>query len=289
MISLVTAAEAQGLDSDMPILVEALAAIGEARRVDVWDDPSVDWASCDLVVVRSTWDYFRDRDRFLRWVDDVASVTLIANRPAVLRWNTDKRYLAELTAAGFDVVPTRFVEPGVEVVAALLGCAPVVVKPAVSAGSNDTARYATGEHDLALAHLRRLVDSGRVAMVQPYQSSVDVAGETGLVYLGGSFSHAFAKAPLLTDSLDMAGGLFAREQIAARSASAAERDLADRAIAFASQRFGPLLYGRVDVVPGPNGPLLLELELAEPSLFLHTDPGAPARAAAALRAARPRL
>jgi hypothetical protein len=41
-----------------------------------------------------------------------------------------------------------------------------------------------------------------------------------------------------------------------------------------------LLYGRVDLTPGPDGaPTLIELELTEPSLFLSYSPGAAERLA----------
>jgi hypothetical protein len=45
---------------------------------------------------------------------------------------------------------------------------------------------------------------------------------------------------------------------------------------------GDLLYTRVDILPGPDGPVLVELELAEPSFFLGQDAAAAGRFAAAL-------
>ena len=45
-------------------------------------------------------------------------------------------------------------------------------------------------------------------------------------------------------------------------------------IAWLGERFGTLAYARIDVVAGPGGePVVLECELAEPSLFLGTAPG----------------
>jgi hypothetical protein len=46
---------------------------------------------------------------------------------------------------------------------------------------------------------------------------------------------------------------------------------------------GPLLYARVDLLPGDDGsPVLVELELTEPSLFFDTDAGAAGRLAGAI-------
>ena len=63
--------------------------------------------------------------------------------------------------------------------------------------------------------------------------------------------------------------------------------MADRVLAASRRRTGVQeLYARVDVLPGDDGaPVLLELELTEPSFFLATEEGAAARAAAAIASA----
>jgi glutathione synthase/RimK-type ligase-like ATP-grasp enzyme len=245
-----------------------LAALPEARFA-VWDDPGVDWAAFDLVVIRSTWDYQEQRDRFLEWV---RSVPRIVNPPEVVEWNTDKRYLGELPGA----VPTTYLEPG-EAFAAPGG--EYVVKPTVSAGSRHTARFAPGEEARAAALVASIHASGRTAMVQPYLRSVDELGETALLYFDGVYSHAIRKGPLLTPGADPTSEAFAPETIEPRDPPADERALADAIVA----RIGTLAYARVDVVRGGDGPLVLELELTEPSLFFAQSGGAAERFAAAIR------
>ena len=125
--------------------------------------------------------------------------------------------------------------------------------------------------------------------VQPYLHGVeDGRGETALIALGGELSHAIHKGPMLAGAPaeTFADGLYVRERIAAREPTAAERELAMRVLAFVAARFGPLPYARIDVVPGPDegAPVVLEVELAEPSLFLGTSTGAPERFAAAIAA-----
>jgi hypothetical protein len=62
--------------------------------------------------------------------------------------------------------------------------------------------------------------------------------------------------------------------------SPAQRRVAEAALATVE---GPLLYGRVDVAPGPHGtPVVMELELIEPSLFLLQYPPALDRLADAI-------
>ncbi len=70
-----------------------------------------------------------------------------------------------------------------------------VVKPTVSAGSMDTARWESPAD--VYAHSAALVGAGRTSMTQPYISSVDDEGETAMLFFGGEFSHAIRKGPIL--------------------------------------------------------------------------------------------
>jgi glutathione synthase/RimK-type ligase-like ATP-grasp enzyme len=270
-LALATSSDLPDGDPDDARLPETLG--GEFR---VWDDPGVDWAGYDLVLVRSTWDYVDRREEFLAWA---ASVPRILNPPSVLRWNTDKRYLAELALTGLPVVPTTFVEPGGAVE---LPDGEVVVKPAVSAGARDTARH--DDPAAARAHVERLLARGATVMVQPYLARVDEEGETGLVFFGGAYSHAFSKGPLLArgeaprDAPELVG-----EEIGAREPAPEQLALAERVVAAAQERLGPLAYARVDILPGPEGPVLIELELTEPSLWFCATSGGEERLARALQ------
>lgn len=270
-----------GLDADDALLLGPLGGRGVRVEAAVWDDPAVDWAAYDLAVIRSTWDYATRRDEFLAWARQVPR---LANPAAAVEWNTDKRYLRELAAAGVRTVHTDWVEPGADW-AADAGTGTVVVKPAVSAGGLDSGRYGPGEHDLAAAHVRRLVAAGRTVMVQPYLTAVDTAGETALVYVQGAFSHAIRKGALLTGPDSGVDGLFREEDIAPREPSDAEREVAERVLDAVPFDRASLLYARVDLIPDGSGrPVLLELELTEPSLFLAHADGAPARLAEAILA-----
>ena len=257
---------------DDRLLLGPLDALGIDAEPAVWDDAAVDWASYDLVVVRSTWDYTWRREAFLDWA---ASVPALLNPLEVLVWNTDKRYLADLDGAGVPVVPTTFVAPDE---AYEPPSEEHVVKPTVSAGSRDTVRFGAGED--SRPHAERLLASGRTVMVQPYQAAIDQAGETAVVSFSGRHSHAARKGPVLvpevTDPHDVS--------ITAAVATPTQLEVAAAALA-AVPWDEPLLYARVDVVPGADGaPLLMELELTEPSLFLSTAPGSAERLAAAVRA-----
>ena len=263
-------------DGDEDALIDALKRDG----VDVGWQPWGSAVDADLVVLRATWDYTERLDDFLAWCETVPA---LANPVSVVRWNTDKSYLVELAARGVAVVPTAVVEPGGE---PDFPDGEFVVKPAIGAGSRGAARFT--DHAEARAHFEAL---GVKALVQPYQSGVDANGETALVFFAGEYSHSFHKGPMLAQGLpESESGLYVEEKLRAIEPSERQVKLADQVLDVAAEllslRRQDFLYARVDVVEGPDGePLLLELELTEPSLgFKFTGQEAAARLSAAIRA-----
>ena len=283
-IALVTARAARGTDYDMNPLLDALRAAGaDTHEVD-WDDDAIDWSGFDLALLRSTWDYFERLPEFLDWAARVAEHTRLVNPLAVLRWNTDKHYLAELARAGVPVVPSTFLEPDDDVAAILdvvlnthADARDFVVKPAVGAGSRDAQRHARDDRNGIIAHARRLLDARRSVLLQPYLDRVDEHGETALLFFDGVFSHAIRKGPLLKRGEGATAGLYAEEAITPRTPSPEELEIAQRALA-AIPLDTPLLYARVDLIHDDDGaPRLLELELVEPSVFVAHAEGAAQR------------
>ena len=286
-IALVTAHAARDLDEDLPPLLAALTERGAAAEIVEWDDPGVDWSRFGLAVLRSTWDYSARLPEFLGWLERIAPVTRVVNPPPVVRWNLDKHYLAELRRAGAAIVPTIFVEPGDDTVAALRKflqghkSADVVIKPVVGSGSRDAQRHPRADLNAMTAHLSRLLADRRSVLVQPYLDRVDDQGETALVYFSGEFSHAFRKGPLLQRGSESTSALFAQERITPRTPAADELELGARALQ--ALPFGPLVYARIDLIRSADGsPCVLELELAEPSLYFGCSPGSAARFAQVL-------
>jgi glutathione synthase/RimK-type ligase-like ATP-grasp enzyme len=258
------------VDPDLPLAAPALEAAG--LRVDLarWDDPVVAWDDYDLAVVRCCWDYSWRRTEFLAWA---ASVPRLRNPVEVLSWNTDKTYLRDLERSGLPVVPTVWDPTSA---AQLPDADEWVVKPSVSAGSRDTARWATA--DDAVQHASQLRAAGRTAMVQPYLPSVDHAGETAMLFLGGLFSHAVRKGPLLGRGEGVRQDRASRGDVRAVEPTPQQRAVAQGvfdAVPDLVPGAAPVLYARVDLVADSAGrPVLLELELAEPSLFLPEAPAA---------------
>jgi hypothetical protein len=282
MIGLVTADVAAALDPDLlPLDAAMRERLGDhAVAIVAWDDATVDWPSFAAVIIRSPWDYTERLDEFLAWVHRVDRATTLVNAAAVVRWSADKRYLADLDAAGIPISPTLFVAPGEDT-------PPVeglhVVKPTVGAGSSGARRC---EPDEVPDHVALLHSHGRTAMIQPYLDLLDERGETALCFVladnddghGLELSHAFRKGAILTSTeVEQEGDLFAKEEIEARVASASELGLAERTLASDVVRsLGDIVFARVDVAPfrdaaGNESSVVMELELIEPSFYFETD------------------
>jgi len=260
-------------DPDTVPLTAALAAAGVDAAWVAWDDPAADWDAPIPTILRSTWNYPLHLDAFLAWLERAAAAAPIENPPAVCRQNLHKRYLLELTARGVPTVPTTLVERGGALdLATAAGDAPrIVLKPEVGAASLDAAVFDRGD-PAAARHLAALTARG-AALVQPYVRSVEDHGERSLVWIDGALSHAIRKSPRFADDVEVITGPF---------------PIADdeRAVALAALApYGDLLYARIDLARDDAGrPMIMELELVEPSLFFAYCPGSADRfVAAALR------
>ena len=263
-IALATAIAAWEQDIDLPPLLAACERAGINAQALAWDDPTVSWSRFDAVLLRSTWDYTQRLPEFLAWCERVEARTRLFNPAQTVRWNTDKRYLADLAAKGVPIVPTAFIESERDLLRIASQEGEFVLKPSVGAGSRHAARFGPTQHAEAEAHTRRLLEAGYCVMLQPYLSGVDKQGETALIHVAGRYTHAIRKGPLLPPGGNASDALFAEEDIQPRIATDAEHAVAEQVLAALPH---PALYARVDLLPGSDGPLLLELELVEPSLF----------------------
>jgi glutathione synthase/RimK-type ligase-like ATP-grasp enzyme len=275
---------------DDRLAAEVLSGAGCEVGFLAWDDPDARWQDYDRVVVRSTWDYTGRIDEFREWADRVGGDRL-RNSPEMIRWNTDKRYLAELDGAGLPVPPTLLVTPD--------GFVPgfggeVVVKPVTGAGARYTGRFGERARDGALELIGRIGASGGVAMVQPYIRELEEYGETAVLVFGGRVAYALRKNAFLppdsvapADASGVALAMSDEALVSLREPLPEEVDLARRTVTWLASRFGRTpLYARVDMVrTGSGDPVLMEVELTEPSFYLSLADGLPRSGAEAFAGA----
>jgi hypothetical protein len=193
-----------------------------------------------------------------------------------VRWNSHKSYLLDLAGAGVPVVPTVLFRRGsTERLAAVMSekrWRRAVVKPAVSASSYRTIEVSDDNLREGEAQLAAILEA-RDALVQPYVESVEDYGERAVVWIDGRFTHAVRKSPRFAQDEESVSG--------ALSIAARELDVAERALALVNTQ---LMYGRVDLArDADGGPMVMEMELIEPSLYLLQHRPALERLVAAIR------
>ena len=269
-------------------LADAIAQHGAVVDIVSWDRERTNWQRFDLVVCRTTWDYAFRREEFVAWADGVGDH--LHNSAELIRWNSDKRYLADLGRAGIRVVETEYVPPGEEETPI---DREVVVKPTISGGARDTGRFGPDQAIAANELIKRIHAAGKTAMVQPYSASVDSLGETAIAMIDGVFSHALRKnmvlrpdevAPVRDDALAAAEAMYDPDLVTPGAASEAELEAAHEVVAELERRFGARpLYARVDLIMASDGePELIELEAVEPNLYHDLAPGSAERFAEAI-------
>jgi len=254
-------------DHDAESLLAGLRAIGLRAEIWPWDDPALDWTQARLVVPRSTWNYPLHPAAFLEWYRRVETCSRVLNPLEVAQWNLHKSYLLDLERRGVPVVATELVRRGTTAsLVALMrrrGWDRVVVKPAVSAASFATRIFDDTSLAAGQAHLDRLVVE-RDLLIQPYLAAVEGYGERALVAIDGEVTHAVRKDRRLEGESESVSKSVA--------ITPQERALAERALAAVERR---LLYARIDMVPFDGElPIVMELELIEPSLYLRQHPAA---------------
>lgn len=266
-----------------PQVLERLKATLESTGATVtampWTDHVGDasgLAAYDLILPVIAWGYHRDHGRWLKACATWSAAGLaVANPAEVLRWNSDKTYLARLADKGVPIPPTRWTDrvtqDQVDAAFAETGAPVLIVKPTVSAGAFRTLRLTPGEV---------LSDAPEgAAMIQPYLKSIETQGETSLLFFGGRFSHAVNKRPVAGDFRIQVqfGGLYK-----AVAPDAAAMALAEQVLAAIDE---PLLYARIDMARDDAGRwLLMEAELIEPDFYLDHDPANGAGFAEAVKA-----
>ena len=246
----------------------ALAAAGAEVTPIAWTEAG-DLSGFDLVLPLVVWGYHLDYERWLALLDRAEREGWsMVNPPALLRWNGDKAYLAELAERGVPTVPTMAVEAcsdaDLEEARRRFDSDWLVIKPPISASAMGTHRL--GPNDGLPAESR-----GRPMIIQPLIEEIGTAGEFSLMLFDGEFSHAVVKRPKTGDFRvqEYHGGVTLPCPVPPEGAI----ELAQAALAAAPAH---ATYARVDIVPDDQGLLrIMELELIEPSLVLdHAPDGA---------------
>ena len=256
---------------------EALRSAGFEVSARPWTAPG-ELRPFDAVLPLVVWGY---HERYAEWLSLLARLeadgTRCINPLALLRWNGDKSYLAELDAKGVPTVHTIAVDALDEHVLReardRFGCDRLVVKPPVSASATGT--FLLGPSDGLPDEV-----AGQRMLVQPFMASIAATGEYSIMLFDGRFSHAILKTPKEGD-FRVQPHLGGTERPCRAPDGAI--DLAKAALAAAP---ADAVYARVDMVADHDDRLrIMELELIEPALWLQHAPDGGAGFPSAVRRA----
>ena len=258
----------------------ALTAAGAHVQAIAWTALG-DVSGYDLILPLVAWGYHLDYARWLALLDRAETERWpMINPPALLRWNGDKAYLAELAERGVSTVPTLAAEAccdaDLDEARRRFAAQWLVIKPPISAS-------AAGTHRLGPDDDLPRDSRGKAMIVQPLIEEIGITGEFSLMLFGGEYSHAVVKRPKSGDFRvqEYHGGV----TLPCKTPPAGAISLAQEALATAP---ASATYARVDIVPDDQGVLrIMELELIEPALFLdHAPDGGAAFTTSILSAVR---
>jgi glutathione synthase/RimK-type ligase-like ATP-grasp enzyme len=227
----------------------------------VWNAPDVRWQDFSALIVRTTWDYYKEAEAFRRWLDAMEQIGVpVFNPVSVVRDNMHKFYLKRFQEKGITIIPTLFSAASAPLAFDELqtqGWEKVVIKPAISAGSFLTDSYELSA--LKRDRFQEIVSQGDW-LIQPYLPEIATAGELSMIFFNGKFSHAVLKKPKAGDFRvqKQYGGQYQRVDPSPELLQLGQR---------IATLENDLLYARVDGVIIDNQFHLMELELIEPDLY----------------------
>ena len=257
-------------------MMDALTAPFAARGMTIedvdWANEEEDWTRFDAVIIGTTWDYWDRQHAFLDTLDRIERVAPLYNSAALVRWNSDKRYLRRFETTPVPLIPTLWIEKVDQAAFAeafeILGSNDLVFKRQVGAGADGQFRLSPSD---------ALPDMPHPMMVQPFLSMIQEEGELSFIFIDGEFSHALLKQAKAGDYRIQStyGGT-------ETPVAPTETDLGSAQQVLSVLDETPL-YARVDMLRGEDGALrLMELELIEPYLYPVEGPELGPRLAAAV-------
>jgi glutathione synthase/RimK-type ligase-like ATP-grasp enzyme len=275
-----TQAKTGGYVSDDEYAIAPLNELGWQVSTVPWRQTNRPWNDFDVVIIRSTWDYWNDVSAFVETLERIDQETKLVNRLGVVRWNLSKTYLRDLEAKGIGIVPTLWANSlqvsSFKEFQGRLGTADIVVKPVVGANGEDAFHISSGDPLKRLDHIAERFQN-RDCMVQPFMPNIVREGEYSLFFFNGKYSHAILKIPAKSEFRSQ------EEHGADVHPVVPQEKLLLRARQVLGSLTTSLLYARIDFVRNDADDfLVMELELIEPSLYLGTDSQAAGRFAAAV-------
>jgi glutathione synthase/RimK-type ligase-like ATP-grasp enzyme len=235
---------------------------------------TVDWPSFDLLIIRSTWDYYLHFEAFEKWLMLINNLNItLCNTVEIISENSHKFYLKNLQKKGVQIIPTEFLDKTDHLDLSLIhdkDWQTAIIKPAVSAGSFMTEKFNKKDILSTTAKYTQIVKTCDL-LVQKFMPEIELFGEVSLIFFGGVFSHAVKKMPHTGDFRVQVqfGGQYARFSPKPSTLQIAENILNTYTVT--------PIYARIDGIETASQFYLMEVELIEPDLYFNIVPEAKGR------------
>ena len=246
-------------ERDTELLIEQFKSVGVSAELAVWDDKTVNWADYNLVYLHTPWDFMDKYSAFVQWIERASAITKLINPLEIVKWNINKQYLFELSRKGIAIPGTTLIKVD-EPLDSSEERRDIVVKPTVGAGGQDIYRFSSLKEALADKRVKDLHARTEI-LVQDFDERILSQGEYGAIVIDGQLTHCILKNPGNNEFRihDIYGGTL--EPV----------DISEQMEVFCRKVYDCLTtkpaYGRIDFI-GAAEPVLMELELVEPELFL---------------------
>ncbi len=248
----------------------------------VWNLPNIDWNQFDIALIRSTWDYLDEQERFLEVLSQIeTSSCRLFNPLAAVRWNIDKHYLFDLEKWGVPIIPT-YLASNVEtdtlhrLFAEGKPVQTVVLKPTIGLGGSHSHRIPLDELKDTITTLRASQPHHEY-LIQPFIESIVSEGEWSFIYFNRQLSHVLLKKPAPNDY--RVQGIYGGT---VQSVEPLSQDLLQAEAVIAKLPFD-ILYARLDFVRVGSHLSVIEIELIEPIFSFNLVPESIMRLVNAIR------
>ncbi|PIY68794.1 hypothetical protein COY90_04040 [Candidatus Roizmanbacteria bacterium CG_4_10_14_0_8_um_filter_39_9] len=263
-VALVTYLEQPALADSDELLVEPLKKQGITAVAAPWNDTTIDWKQFNLVILRSCWEYHRQLDTFLSWINNLEKNKVkMLNSPRIIRWNVNKKYLFDLQKKGVNIIPSVLVEK--ENISKLNSLIPIewsslIIKPTVGASGFEIMKIERSELQNSLSRIESQISQNEF-IVQPLIKEIS-SGEYSFIYIKDILGHVMLKTPAI-------GDFRTNYKFGGHDRVVYPKPVICRQVEDIIKKIDlPFLYARIDGIVVGGQFLLIELELIEPYLFM---------------------
>ena len=267
-IAFATSRETVHLTDQDRLLAQSFRKQGVQVTAAIWSEATVNWQDFQAIIIRSCWDYHKQVEQFLQWIEVIERLNIpLYNQASIIQWNYHKGYLKEMAERGIPIIPTRWFDakdrPRLSAVMEDLDAQEIVIKPAVGATA-----YKTHKLDSESVNHFSWEEQGPYPqgfLVQKFLHQVQEQGEWSHIFFGGNYSHSVLKKAKL-------GEFRVQSNFGGKSeVQTAEPRLVQQAHVILDLLDPLPLYARIDGLHIEDTFHLMELELIEPELYLKNE------------------